>query len=57
MEASLKEKIEENKKKLTELQYNVTQKAHTEKAFTGEYTDFEEEGVYLCIVCHQQLYR
>lgn len=38
------------KKKLTPLQYDVTQNNGTEKPFSGEYDDFYEEGIYVDIV-------
>lgn len=42
--------------KLTPLQYHVTQEAGTERAFTGEYWDAKESGVYQCVVCDTQLF-
>lgn len=50
------ESKEELRKRLTPLQYQVTQEAATEKAFTGEYSKFYEKGLYRCIVCHQDLF-
>ncbi|CAG4923692.1 unnamed protein product [Colias eurytheme] len=44
------------KKRLTPLQYHVTQEAGTERPFTGCYNKFYEEGVYVCIVCRQELF-
>ena len=41
---------EELKERLTDIQYNVTQLAYTEKPFTGEYDNHFEEGQYNCIV-------
>ena len=41
---------EELKKRLTEIQYEVTQNEATERPFTGEYDDFYEEGIYVDIV-------
>ncbi|NTV44974.1 MAG: peptide-methionine (R)-S-oxide reductase MsrB [Chlorobiales bacterium] len=41
---------------LTPLQYEVTQKKGTERAFTGEYHDFKGKGVYKCVVCGAELF-
>ena len=42
--------------KLTPMQYHVTQEAGTERAFTGEYWDAKDTGVYRCVVCETQLF-
>jgi len=42
---------------LTPEQYQVTRKAGTERAFTGEYTDEEAPGTYRCICCETPLFR
>lgn len=47
---------EELRKRLTSMQYQVTQEAGTERAFTGKYNKFYETGVYRCIVCHEDLF-
>ncbi|BES95497.1 SelR domain [Nesidiocoris tenuis] len=47
---------DELKKKLTPLQYQVTQEKGTERPFTGEYDKFFEEGMYSCVVCGQELF-
>ncbi|XP_030241244.1 methionine-R-sulfoxide reductase B1 isoform X4 [Drosophila navojoa] len=47
---------EELRKRLTPLQYQVTQEAGTERPFTGCYNKHYEKGVYRCIVCHQDLF-
>ncbi|KAH8243012.1 hypothetical protein KR032_003701, partial [Drosophila birchii] len=47
---------EELRKRLTPLQYQVTQEAGTERPFTGCYNKHYEKGVYQCIVCHQDLF-
>nr|AFZ61876.1 methionine-R-sulfoxide reductase type B [Euplotes nobilii] len=44
------------KARLTDMQYNVTQKAATEPPFVGKYNEFDEEGHYNCIVCGDLLF-
>jgi peptide-methionine (R)-S-oxide reductase len=46
----------ELRERLTPEQYQVTQQAGTERAFTGEYWDCHDDGVYRCIVCDEPLY-
>ena len=41
---------------LTPEQYQVTQKAGTERAFTGEYWDTKDPGTYRCVVCESELF-
>ena len=41
---------------LTEEQYRVTRKKGTERAFTGEYVDCKDEGVYRCVCCGTALF-
>ena len=41
---------------LTEMQYYVTRKHGTERAFSGIYHDHKEDGVYRCICCDAQLF-
>ena len=47
---------EEWKKLLTPEQYEVTRKKGTERAFTGQYWNFHDQGVYLCICCGNELF-
>ena len=47
---------DELKERLTPLQFEVTQNAGTERAFTGEYWDCHDDGVYHCIVCDAALF-
>jgi len=44
------------RERLSPLQYEVTQHAGTERAFTGVYWDTKDEGVYRCIVCETHLF-
>jgi peptide-methionine (R)-S-oxide reductase len=41
---------------LTPLQYNVTRRRGTERAFTGAYLDCRDEGVYRCVCCDAELF-
>ncbi|MEZ6046888.1 MAG: peptide-methionine (R)-S-oxide reductase [Planctomycetaceae bacterium] len=41
---------------LTEEQFYVTRKKGTERAFTGEYHDSKQEGVYTCVCCGLALF-
>lgn len=44
------------KKKLSPLQYHVTQENGTERPFTGAYWDHFKKGSYHCIVCSTELF-
>jgi peptide-methionine (R)-S-oxide reductase len=46
----------ELRRRLTPLQYEVTQHQGTERAFTGVYWDCHDEGVYRCVVCDTPLF-
>ncbi|CAH1104667.1 unnamed protein product [Psylliodes chrysocephalus] len=47
---------EELKKRLTPLQYHVTQEKGTERPFSGCYNKMHDKGLYVCIVCEQPLF-
>ncbi|XP_050518345.1 methionine-R-sulfoxide reductase B1 isoform X3 [Diabrotica virgifera virgifera] len=47
---------EEIRKKLTPLQYHVTQEKGTERPFTGSYNKVYDAGTYVCIVCEVSLF-
>src|SRR5579884_2872470 len=47
---------EEWKKQLTPQQYEVTRRKGTERAFTGEYYNSKEPGVYRCVACGNELF-
>ena len=44
------------KDRLTKEQYEVTQNEATERAYTGEYDDFYEEGIYVDVVSGEPLF-
>ncbi len=44
------------KKQLTPLQFEVTRHQGTERAFTGQYYDLHEKGLYRCICCDNALF-
>ncbi len=44
------------RQRLSPLQYNVTQEAGTERAFTGEYWNTKDPGTYRCVVCDTSLF-
>jgi len=46
----------ELRERLTEIQYQVTQKEGTERAFTGEYWDNKEAGIYVDVVSGEPLF-
>jgi peptide-methionine (R)-S-oxide reductase len=45
------------RKELTPEQFEVTRKKGTERAFTGEYWDNHEQGIYRCRCCGAELFR
>ncbi|ATH06801.1 peptide-methionine (R)-S-oxide reductase [Halobacteriovorax marinus] len=49
-------KDENRLKELSELQFEVTQRDATERAFTGEYWDTKDEGLYVDIVSGEPLF-
>ncbi|XP_054270893.1 peptide methionine sulfoxide reductase MsrB isoform X2 [Macrosteles quadrilineatus] len=44
------------KKKLTPIQYHVTQEKGTERPFTGKYNKCTDAGTYSCVVCDKPLF-
>lgn len=47
---------EEWRRKLTPEQYRIARKRGTERAFTGEYWDNKEKGLYRCVCCGTPLF-
>ena len=44
------------KQELTPEQYRIARKHGTERAFSGEYWDTKDEGVYRCVACGTPLF-
>ena len=53
----MKLKPEEWASRLSNIQYKVTREGATEMAFTGEYWDHKDSGIYKCICCGSALFR
>ncbi|WP_338764513.1 peptide-methionine (R)-S-oxide reductase MsrB [Bernardetia sp. ABR2-2B] len=53
-----KEKKSESewKEELTENEYRVLRQKGTERAFTGEFYDHHEKGIYTCGACNEKLF-
>ena len=47
---------DEWQEQLTPEQYRIARKKGTERAFTGEYCDHHERGIYKCVCCGQPLF-
>ncbi len=45
------------REQLDDDEFHVLRQAGTERAYTGEYTDTETEGVYQCRACGHELFR
>ena len=43
--------------KLDDEQFEVTQNAATERAFTGKYVDHKADGTYRCVCCDAALFK
>ena len=56
MEDKLRKTEEEWRELLTSEQYHITREKGTERAFTGEYFNCKEEGIYQCICCGNDLF-
>ena len=56
MSAKITKTDAEWRAQLTPMQYNVTRKKGTERAFSGDYHDCKDKGIYLCICCGAELF-
>ena len=54
--AEIEKTDDEWREQLTPEQYAVTRRKGTEPAFTGQYYDHHEEGVYRCVCCGNPLF-
>lgn len=51
-----KAKASKDLKELSDIQYRVTQKEATERSFSNEFWDFNEDGIYVDIVSGEPLF-
>ena len=56
MEDKISKSDEQWKHKLTEEEYQVLRKKGTERAFTGEFWNHHEKGIYICAGCQLELF-
>jgi len=56
MTDKIKKTDAEWKEKLTPQQFEVTRKKGTERAFTGQYWNNHENGIYRCVCCGNELF-
>ena len=56
MSQKIKKTSEEWKKLLSPEAYHVTEEQGTERAFSGEYWNHHEKGVYRCVRCGNDLF-
>jgi peptide-methionine (R)-S-oxide reductase len=47
---------QEWREQLTEQQYSILRRAGTERPFTGEYVDTDDDGTYVCAACGNKLF-
>ena len=57
MVEKVKKSESEWREQLTPEQFKVARKKGTERAFTGEYHDNKEPGIYKCVCCGTELFR
>ncbi len=56
MTEKIKKTDTEWRTQLNPMQFRVTRKKGTEPAFTGEYWDNHDKGIYKCVCCGQELF-
>ncbi len=57
MKPKIEKTEEEWQQQLTPDQYTVTRQKATERAFSGEYNDCKDEGVFKCVCCGAELFK
>ena len=57
MADKIRKSNEEWKKILTPEQYHITREKGTERPFSGKYYLLDDDGIYKCISCGNQLFR
>ena len=60
MDAKTEERVVKSdtewQKRLTPMQFKIARRKGTERAFTGEYWDHHETGIYRCVCCGAELF-
>jgi len=60
MDAKTEERVVKSdaewQKQLTPMQFRIARRKGTERAFTGEYWDHHETGIYRCVCCGAELF-
>lgn len=56
MAEKIKKTDEEWREQLTDQQFQVARKGGTERAFTGEFWNSKQPGVYRCVCCGAELF-
>ena len=57
MKPKIEKSDEEWRRELTPEQYAVCREKGTERAFTGQYWNHHEDGIYRCAACGEALFR
>ncbi|MGD2050530.1 MAG: peptide-methionine (R)-S-oxide reductase MsrB [Chloroflexota bacterium] len=52
----VKKTEQEWREQLTDQQYHILREAGTERPFTGQYVDTEDDGTYVCAACGNKLF-
>ncbi len=52
----IKKSDQEWREQLTDQQYHILREAGTERPFSGEYVDTEDDGMYVCAACGNRLF-